>query len=84
SLKKVIRDARICGFILSNDDLNGLADSDFIDEYFYDVQTEILKSISMIERYLELSQAQDPTELELNNTSGWFNWEANNETRHLL
>ncbi|MCT8345129.1 hypothetical protein LG003_20355 [Photorhabdus kleinii] len=84
SLKKVIRDARICGFILSNDDLNGLADSDFIDEYFYDAQTEILKSISMIERYLELSQAQDPTELELDNTSGWFNWEANNETRHLL
>ncbi|ETS31105.1 hypothetical protein BB987_09340 [Photorhabdus temperata] len=72
SLKRVIIDARICGMILSNDDLNGLADSDFMDEYLYDTQTEILKRISMIERYIELSQAQDPTELELLDASGWL------------
>ncbi len=72
SLKGIIRNARICSAILSSDDLNGLADSDCADEYLYDVQTEILKQISMIERYIELNQAQDPAEWELDNASGWL------------
>ncbi len=69
AFRAVIRNARMMG--TEEHVQYAIADSDWVDGFLYDAQTEILQRFAMLERAKELDAAQDPEPWQLEEVSGW-------------